>query len=449
MRRISCILIILVLLPACGKKSETAAVPADNTQTAKAEELRKPMKDALEQCNWDAIKELLDKGADINATNKRGLTALHMAAQHGQNQLAQLLIERRADLNARDDKGRTPLHHAVVVRIISEEIIAGKNEIVKSLLESGADVNAKDNRGYTPLDLMSGYGDLLRKHGAKSGQPLRAELFEAIQSEDINRVKTLLDKGADPNAVNPEGQSVLSMVADPIEQRTFGDGFRKERGECLREIARVLVEHGADVNGHGDKDIPLFSAASCGNRAVAEFLVEAGADINARGKYGDTALHKAADWCNRETVEYFLSLGIDVMARDIAGYTPLHSAFFSAARKETVELLVSHGADVNAVSKQGETPLHRAMSFCLGTDAIAILVSKGADINAKTEDGYTPLHLAALYGSGYAVEFLLSKGADANIANKDGKLPRDLVKDDWVKKKFEQHAEKEREEQDE
>ena len=443
-RRLSCILIVLIFLAACGRKVETTPVPGDKEQTAKAKQLLKPMKDALEQCNWDAIKELLDKGADINTANRQGLSALHLAARHGQNQLAQLLIERHTNLNARDNEGQTPLHHAVVCRIISETVIASKKEIVKSLLESGADVNAKDNRGYTSLDvvLMTGVSRLLKEHGAKSGQPLSVELFKAIQSEDVNKVREVLDKGADPNAVNPEGWSALSLVSHHFEQIWAGAGFSKESGEHRREIARILVEHGADINGSGKDDIPLLSAASNGNRAVAEFLVEAGADINARGKYGDTVLHEAADHGNRETVEYILSLGIDVMTRNDFGYTPLHSAFSFTSCKEVVELLVSHGADVNAVSKQGETPLHRATFSCLGTEAIAFLISKGANINAKDKNGETPLHDAARNNRDYAIKFLLSKGADATIANKDGKLPRDLAKEDRIKKLIEQHAEK-------
>ena len=98
-----------------------------------------PPKDILEageSGNIEAIKQHLADGADVNAKNKIGYTPLHWTAQNGHKEAVELLIA------------------------------------------EGADVNAKTNDGRTPLDLVirrPELADLLRKHGGKTGEELKAE----------------------------------------------------------------------------------------------------------------------------------------------------------------------------------------------------------------------------------------------------------------------------------
>ena len=71
-----------------------------------------------------------------------------------------------ADVNAKDEDGRTPLLNA----------LSGPKEIIELLIAKGADVNAQDDVGFTPLDRVVGeIADLLRKHGGKTWEELKAE----------------------------------------------------------------------------------------------------------------------------------------------------------------------------------------------------------------------------------------------------------------------------------
>ena len=109
-----------------------------------------------------AVKEYLDAGTDVNATNHLGWTPLQVAAQEGLNEIAELLIATGADVNVkRGDTGWTLLHYAAC---------DGHKEVIELLIVKGADVNAKNRGGETPLDYAIGENhtetaDLLRKHG--------------------------------------------------------------------------------------------------------------------------------------------------------------------------------------------------------------------------------------------------------------------------------------------
>jgi len=117
---------------------------------------------------------LIAKGADVNPKREDGATPLLIAAVAGHKEVAELLIAKGADVNAKDKKGWTLLQHAVMM---------SKREIVGLLIAKGADVNAKvapsDRffKGKTPLDLASKaeIDDLLRKHGGKTAEELKAE----------------------------------------------------------------------------------------------------------------------------------------------------------------------------------------------------------------------------------------------------------------------------------
>ena len=122
---------------------------------------------ALQTGNIEAVKQHLAAGADVNAKGG-GTTPLLVAVYGGHKEIAKLLITKGADVNARQGNlGLTPLHLA-----------ANNREIAELLIANGAHVNAKDKDGDTPLNFAIGRPQtaiLLRKHGAKTGEELKAE----------------------------------------------------------------------------------------------------------------------------------------------------------------------------------------------------------------------------------------------------------------------------------
>ena len=171
--------------------------------------------EAAEAGNIEAVKQYLAAGTDVNAKDgETGITPLHVATDRGRKEVVELLIAAGADVNAKYAGGHTPLHNAAIhgheeivemlitkntdVNAETEEgvtslyisVVKGHKKIVELLIAAGADVNAKDEDGETSLDAAIAsiensppqvitakeeIADLLRKHGGKTAEELKAE----------------------------------------------------------------------------------------------------------------------------------------------------------------------------------------------------------------------------------------------------------------------------------
>ena len=129
-----------------------------------------PLHEAVTGGHKDIADLLISKGANVNSKEaKNRITPLHWAAWRGRKEIAELLIAKGANLNTKNNDGGTPLHNAAW---------KGHVEIAKLLIVKNADVNAKDVEGRTPLDWAKNKPEiaaLLRKHGGKTGEELKAE----------------------------------------------------------------------------------------------------------------------------------------------------------------------------------------------------------------------------------------------------------------------------------
>ena len=163
---------------------------------------------AAEEGNFEAVKQHLAAGTDVNAKNEDdyGLTPLYYATGEGHKEIAELLIAEGADVNMKDDNGGTPLHYAASFghKEASELLIAngadlnaivvdgqtpllmavakGHKEIIELLIAKGADINAKNAFNKTPLDAASDFKHTEILYGNSSISPNTSlTIFEDIK----------------------------------------------------------------------------------------------------------------------------------------------------------------------------------------------------------------------------------------------------------------------------
>jgi len=141
--------------------------------------------DAVRVGDVARARELLAAGADVNARDGYGATALMNAAHAGNAEMVQALIAAGADVNATDELGWNAVHKAVY----NSDLDKGFPEVVEILAKGGSDVNARIGYGIRPLMLAAGYGE--------------AAVCQA-----------LLNNGADILARNDGGLTALMMVKD-------------------------------------------------------------------------------------------------------------------------------------------------------------------------------------------------------------------------------------------
>ena len=326
-----------------------------------------PLIEAAKSADWEAVRTLLEQGADATATAPDGATALHWASYWDDVEAAELLTSAGADVNAANDLGATPLWNAS---------LNGSVEMVRSLLEAGADADAALLSGETPV-----------MTAARTGQ--------------AQVVGQLLAAGADPNATASRGQTALMWAASQRHP----------------DAVRVLIEYGADVHARSETwsqvmaipphsipanqqnvphggNTPLLFAVRVGGLASARLLADAGADVDATDAWGVSATVLAAHSGFSDLVEFLLDEGADPDAAG-AGFSALHVAVM---RRDAgiVRTLLAHGADANA-QLANWTPTRRA--------------SRDWSIHPALV-GASPFWLAARFSQPDVMRLLAEHGAD-------------------------------------
>lgn len=138
-------------LPSTEDKQQSRSV---RTKWPDKAGIDKQLREAAGRGDFAQVKSLLDKGADVNAQDKYGETALMLAAYYGRMDVLKLALHKGADIRTKERGGGTALMMASS---------KGYVEVVKLLLESGSDVNARDKNGLAALMYASskGHGDVV------------------------------------------------------------------------------------------------------------------------------------------------------------------------------------------------------------------------------------------------------------------------------------------------
>lgn len=379
--------------------------------------------DAAEAADWSRVGTLLEHGADVNAAQLDGTTALHWAVYHDHTASVKQLLAAGANAKAENRYGVAPLSLACT---------NGNAEVVRALLAAGADPNTTLRGGETVL-------------------------MTAARTGRLDPVQALLDAGAKVDATDRKGQTALMWAA----------------AEGHAPVVELLIKSGADVRRRLNSGFTAFLfAAREGRIEVVRSLLKAGVDANeaietnkAGGRApvnGTSALMLAVENAHFELAVLLLKAGADPNDQR-SGFTPLHALTWvrkpnrgdsddgqpppdgsgNVTSLQFVRELVAHGADVNTPLKKGDsgrgklsmtgaTPLLLAAKTA-DVPYLKLLVELGADPLRPNKDGCTPLMAAAGIGTLAPTEeagtepealeaaaYLISLGADVNTVDQNG-----------------------------
>ena len=299
----------------------------------------------------------------------------------------ELLLRNGADPNARF-KGYRPLHSMIQERPHAQHDggSAGRISCLKWLLAKGADPEQFGGWPSTHAIITAAFVgepafiEELRKAGAVVDGFVHAALG------DIRRVERALAKDpAFAKARDPSGLTALHCAAGS----RLGARSKKIR-EALVEIARLLLDHGADVNAtvkSWDHDVDtVYFAVSSSQLQFFELLLERGADA--------TAALPATVW--RSDTEF-------------------------------AELALRHGARINDAVDDRRPLLNQMIRWGQIKPALWLL-DHGANPNLADEQGWTALHQAASRGNEQVFKAVLAAGGDAVRRDKDGNTPLDIAR---------------------
>lgn len=426
----------------------------------------------------------LSKGTDVDARNSAGQTALIYALEHAQAlsrwqgpkvtiEAVQYLIEAGANLEATDSLGATAIHHAagipdpeflkLVVRLGGNPRHVTKSGysvllhacfqpsavlkfgLIEHLHESGASLDAASEHGEFPLGVCLRFGDLqtlqrLLQLGADS-KPLQwSDSHHAVAFGSFAEIERLSLSAEVINAKNLRFELspwLLSVIRGDIE------------------IIRLLADQGAHLTQTGRCGVtPLHLAAEFGRTEALSWLLDLGADPNAGNDFGEPPLACASEWNQLSCARTLIAKGAESKDTNQANSQPIHAAH----SLEMIQLLVeAGGADVNAVDGCGDWPLKKAVASndvglvnwlldhaakvdltstgetalhaavrADAREAIQLLLVKGANPNAQDVDGWTPLFGAC---SREAVHLLLESGADPKLTDQAGWGPERWIED--------------------
>ena len=186
-------------------------------------ELNNALIETAENGQVEVCQLLIERGANVNATNRSGITPLHLAAYYGHVEVCRLLIDRRADINTMTSSNWTPLHLAA---------FHGYVDACQLLIQAGANVNATTyNDGMTPLHWAATKGHVevcQRLIQAKSNVNATDDwdwtpMHCAARKGHLKVCRLLLELGADVHAITRNNETPLDLAinSDSVEALAY------------------------------------------------------------------------------------------------------------------------------------------------------------------------------------------------------------------------------------
>ncbi len=405
-------------------------------------------------------QRLLDIRADPNFKTASGDCALYWAARHGDTVMVRMLLENGAAPNTKSDGGVTPLWFATA---------RGNIETVRYLLTHGAEIS-NEGPSLVCKALREGYHEILSMLLEAGADPDHRDVsgysapLLAAKTDDSTALRILLEHGADPGVLAPEGQCIWDFAGQKTRKLLIGcpaEGnplFLQKAllTHCRRDdpqTVKMLLDKGVSPEYRVDRIssaeygyTALRYAVERNDTALARLLLDNGAKLSPGVLEGricrESVFARAITNSGPEMLELLLqSRAIpddSVFLCGNGGQVLMFPSYLALAasfgKVHAIETLVSVGADIDKASPAGQTALMYAL--CNPADAektrrtVELLIEAGADVNAACKtyvrpyaEKETALFQAVRRNDLELVNMLINAGARVDVENGDGYTP--------------------------
>ncbi|KAG6453876.1 LOW QUALITY PROTEIN: transient receptor potential channel pyrexia [Manduca sexta] len=341
--------------------------------------------------------ECRDIKGSLSEMFQPGWTPLHVASSCIRRHCTRLLLAAGADPNICDAEGRTALDVAGSAFYYNKEI-SPKHlpEVIKMLIKAGGKYNTMNKRAPAFMD---------------------TPLHTAVELENLEAIRELLDAGASINRLNRAGLTPLHVCV------------KKQLEEHLQLLANydyINMDPMAAVVDVKDKEghTVLQAAVEAAWVPGVCIALEAGADVTLKANDGETPIHSAAALGNIDVLNEILSVAKKKDALDYQneeGETALYKAIIHG-RLECVKRILDEGASMKITLPGDVNVLHVAADYG-ELEILKVLLEyddamTDAMINALSADdrrGFGPIHFAVSNNHAECVKLLLSKKADVRL----------------------------------
>ena len=344
------------------------------------------------------VKMLVERGADINAQDDKGWTALSESSYDGHTEVVELLLKLKASTLPSTSWLDSKEHGNAVFWCVESSFntYQQKIEIVKLLLKNNAEpegVNAKnlDTLGIAKARNYKEIVEMLEKFAKERLKKLNEYgLLEGIKARDLKKVKEFLAKKVNPNLLLPNGESILNRA---VAMQNL-------------EIVRLLLENGANPSTQNALGTSaLMEAMKYNNLPIIKLLISAGANVNQKDNSGKDALFYAVQNKDTNVIAAVLNAGVNVHSTDNSGETALLYAC-RIGNFPAVKFLVNRGAQLSATDLSGNTALHLAAQKGRLDLVRFILKDSSIDACATDNNDHNALYYAQKSGNAQVIKLL-------------------------------------------
>ncbi|NOR44734.1 MAG: hypothetical protein GQ534_04035 [Candidatus Delongbacteria bacterium] len=386
----------------------------------------------------EKLKQYIQEGADLNRKDYDGDLPLSLAASFNRYEAVKLLLENGANVNGKSGYSRTALMQADSLNVLGLLIKYGASIELKDKLEgNNALLLAATKCSIKKTELLLKLGMDINGINQLNQTPLIKAISNEYANENkkLNFVKMLLDNKANLNLRDNDnktafiiskerGYNIISKLL--LQYGATEENYKLDPKSLVNALmnkeydrAKEMINNGIEVNFFLGDFSPLI--CSIENIDIMKLLLENGAEVNLRNKMNMTALTVAVISNKVNAVKLLLENNAEVnIVSTLNNQTPL---MFALQNKNLpiIKMLKDKAADIYAKDSYGNTALLNAITLnSVNMKEVKFLIENSNQINIFNDLGMSPLFKAIGLGHIDLVQYLLKNGADVHLENYRG-----------------------------